>query len=118
MNYLGFHVLLEAYECDRAVLNSEEKLKKLMLEAAKKAGATIVGHSFYKFNPHGISGLVIITESHLAIHTWPEFGYAAIDVFTCGKTVDTTLASNEIITGLKAKKVLTKEMRRGKIKKL
>ena len=55
-----------------------------MLQAAEAAGATIVQSVFHRFSPHGVTGVVVVAESHLSIHTWPEYGYAAVDFFTCG----------------------------------
>ena len=86
--YLGRHILAEFFECDSNVLNNPELVEKYMLEAALECGATIVNKCFHLFAPHGVSGVVIISESHLAIHTWPEFGYAAVDLFTCGEQCD------------------------------
>lgn len=86
--YLGRHILAEFFECDPNVLNNPTLVEKYMLEAALECGATIVNKCFHLFMPHGVSGVVIISESHLAIHTWPEFGYAAVDLFTCGEQCD------------------------------
>ncbi|MGE7688376.1 adenosylmethionine decarboxylase [Lysinibacillus sp. NPDC097214] len=80
---LGHHILLELHDCDVALLNDLQKIKTIMCQAAHKAKATIVTENFHHFSPYGVSGVVIIQESHLTIHTWPEYGYAAIDVFTC-----------------------------------
>jgi len=80
---LGHHILLELHDCDVALLNDVQKIKTIMCQAAHKAKATIVTEHFHHFSPYGVSGVVIIQESHLTIHTWPENGYAAIDVFTC-----------------------------------
>ena len=86
--HLGQHVLAEFFECDPNVLNSITKVEKYMIDAALECGATIVQKCFHMFNPYGVSGVVIISESHLAIHTWPELGYAAVDLFTCGSSCD------------------------------
>lgn len=80
---LGHHILLELLDCNDALLNDVQHIKKIMCQAAHKAKATIVTEHFHHFSPYGVSGVVIIQESHLTIHTWPEYGYAAIDVFTC-----------------------------------
>ena len=85
---LGQHVLAEFFECDPNILNSNDKVEKYMIDAALECGATIVQKCFHMFNPYGVSGVVIISESHLAIHTWPELGYAAVDLFTCGTKCD------------------------------
>lgn len=73
--HLGRHVLAEFFECDPNTLNSIDKVEKYMMEAALECGATIVQKCFHMFSPYGVSGVVIISESHLAIHTWPELGY-------------------------------------------
>jgi len=90
--YLGRHILAEFFECDSNVLNNPQMVEKYMLEAALECGATIVNKCFHLFAPHGVSGVVIISESHLAIHTWPEYGYAAVDLFTCGEQCDPKVA--------------------------
>ena len=88
MEVLGRHLLVELFSCDEEVLDNLEKIEAFMMVAARVSGATIVESVFHRFQPHGISGVVVIAESHLAIHTWPEHGYAAVDFFTCGADVD------------------------------
>ena len=85
---LGRHILIEFYNCNEEILKNPTLIEKHMNEAAEIAKATIVQSVFHHFNPYGVSGAVIISESHLAIHTWPEYGYAAVDVFTCGDKID------------------------------
>nr|WP_275976433.1 adenosylmethionine decarboxylase [Geothrix alkalitolerans] len=77
-------MLVEYTGCDAAILADLERITTAMLDAARASGATIVTHSFHHFSPHGVSGAVIIAESHLAIHTWPEHQFAAVDFFSCG----------------------------------
>jgi len=84
MSALGHHLLVEYTGCDAAVLADLDRVTAAMLAAARASGATIVTHSFHHFSPHGVSGAVIIAESHLAIHTWPEHCFAAVDFFSCG----------------------------------
>ena len=84
MSALGHHLLVEFTGCDAAALTDLDRVTTAMLDAARASGATIVTHSFHRFSPHGVSGAVIIAESHLAIHTWPEHGFAAVDFFSCG----------------------------------
>ena len=84
MTALGRHLLVEFTGCDATSLAVLEQVTSAMLQAAEASGATIVTHSFHHFSPHGVSGAVIIAESHLAIHTWPEHGFAAVDFFSCG----------------------------------
>jgi S-adenosylmethionine decarboxylase len=85
---LGKHWLIECYECNPSTINSPERLEEIFLEAAQKSGATIVGSHFHSFDPQGVSGVVVIAESHFSVHTWPEHQYAAVDVFTCGESID------------------------------
>lgn len=110
---LGRHVLAEIYDCDREILNDLHAVREIMVSAAITAGAEVREVAFHKFSPQGISGVVVISESHLAIHTWPELGYAAVDVFTCGERVDPWDACNYVIRHFKAEKVTATETRRG-----
>ncbi len=113
MNALGKHLLLELKDCDREVLNDLGFLKGILLTAASEAGATVLGESFHQFSPQGVSGAVIIAESHLFIHTWPECGYAAVDIFTCGDTVQPEKAAQKLIRELGAKSHSILEIQRG-----
>lgn len=115
MQALGRHILVECYDCDIDVLNSSDMIEQRMEEAAVRAGATVIGTSFHNFNPHGVSGVVIIAESHLAIHTWPEYGYAALDLFTCGEECDPWVGFHFLKEALGADRTVTTELRRGKI---
>lgn len=88
LNALGRHILVEFTGCNADTLNDVSKIEKAMVQAAQIAGATVINSNFHHFSPWGVSGVVVIQESHLAIHTWPEYRYAAVDLFTCGDTVD------------------------------
>ncbi len=85
---LARHVLAEYYGCDPAKLDDAAYLAPLLEKAAKAANATVVQTCLHRFAPQGVSGVVILAESHLAIHTWPEYGYASVEVFTCGSQAD------------------------------
>ncbi len=113
MNALGKHLLLELKDCDREVLNDLSFLKGTLLLAASEAGAIVLGESFHQFAPQGVSGVVIIAESHLFIHTWPECGYAAVDIFTCGDSVQPGKAAQKLIRGIGAKSHSILEIQRG-----
>lgn len=80
----GRHVLAELTGCSAEILNDPPVLEACLQRCAKGAGATLVSSHFHHFSPHGVSGVLVIAESHVTIHTWPELGYAAVDVFTCG----------------------------------
>jgi len=88
MKILGRHLIVEYAECNLDKLNDSAFIEKSILEAVRKSGATIVNSVFHTYAPQGVSGVVVIAESHISIHTWPEYGYAAVDFFTCGETVD------------------------------
>lgn len=113
MTALGRHLLLELKDCNEEVLNDLDFLRECLNEAAIECGATVVGESFYHFSPHGVSGVVNIAESHISIHTWPEYGYAAVDVFTCGDDVEPEKASAFLAERLEAKNHSSIELRRG-----
>ena len=113
MNALGRHLLVELQECNKEVLNDLDSLRDAMVAAAVDCGATVLGESFHHFSPQGVSGVVIIAESHLSIHTWPEYGYAAVDVFTCGTTVEPRRAAESLIKKLGAKNHSLVEIPRG-----
>ena len=113
MNALGRHILVELYDCDKEALNDLELIREFMLKAAVDCGAVVLGESFHRFSPQGVSGVVVIAESHLSIHTWPEFGYAAADVFTCGTTVNPEIAAEVLIDKLGSKNHSLMEIPRG-----
>ena len=113
MNALGKHILLELKDCNEEALNDLGFLRSTLVEAAKDCGATVLGESFHPFNPHGVSGVVVIAESHLSVHTWPEYGYAAVDIFTCGDSVQPEKAAEVLIEKLGAKNHSLIEIQRG-----
>ena len=84
MKYLGRHLILDLFDCPADLLKDPEMVRTIMKAGALAMKATIVEEAFHHFSPDGVSGVIIIKESHLTIHTWPEHNYAAIDIFTCG----------------------------------
>lgn len=113
MRELGRHILVEMYDCDPNVLNDQDTIRKEMIRAAELSGATIVGDVFHKFTPQGVSGAVVIAESHLSIHTWPEYRYAALDLFTCGTNVDPWIGFGHLRKVLRAERSSQTELKRG-----
>ena len=113
MRALGRHVLAEVYGCSFEILNNIKKVEEIMVKAALEAGAEIREVCFHKFSPQGVSGVVVISESHLAIHTWPELGYAAVDVFTCGERVNPWDACQYLTEHFQADEVHATEIERG-----
>ena len=81
-------MLIELHGCKAELLNNPAALKELLLEAVRRGHGTIVTDVFHTFSPHGVSGVIVIAESHVAIHTWPEHGYAAVDIFSCSERLD------------------------------
>jgi spermidine synthase len=110
---LGRHILAEYYEAPAEWLDEVVAMEQAMLLAAQEADATIIASSFHHFSPHGVSGVVVIQESHLTIHTWPELGYAAVDIFTCGEDMDPWVAYASLKKGLKANQSSGMELLRG-----
>ena len=113
VNALGRHLLLEMFDCDPDAINNLEAVKGALVEAAKRAQATIVDVVFHEFNPFGISGVVVIAESHLSIHTWPEYRYAAVDIFSCGDVLQPEVAANYLVEQFAAERTSIVEMQRG-----
>ncbi len=113
MYALGKHLLLDLKDCDRELLNNLEYLKEALVSAAEKAGAAVLSNTFRQFEPQGVSGIVVIAESHLAVHTWPEHGFVAVDIFTCGSTVKPEVAAEFLIAALKSKSPSIIEVPRG-----
>jgi len=116
MDALGQHLLIELYECNKDILNDEKKVREILTGAAEGCGATVLNISSHKFSPHGVSVIVMIAESHLSIHTWPEYNYAACDIFTCGTTIKPEKAAEYLIEELNAKNFILHEIKRGTLK--
>ena len=113
MNALGRHLLVELHDCERGALNDLDFIREVMVKAAVDCGAVVLGESFHRFSPQGVSGVVVIAESHISIHTWPEFGYAAVDVFTCGTSVKPEIAAEVLIEKLGSRNHTLTEIQRG-----
>ncbi|HEU5079505.1 MAG TPA: adenosylmethionine decarboxylase [Opitutaceae bacterium] len=110
---LGHHTLYDYHGCASAALRETEKLRAAMLAGIRAAGGTIVTDTFHTFSPHGVSGVVVIAESHVTIHTWPEHNYAAVDVFSCGVKLKHAVIREAIRAALQAERVEEKTFRRG-----
>ncbi|MFA8342843.1 MAG: polyamine aminopropyltransferase [Rhodothermaceae bacterium] len=115
MAALGRHILVEFIGCNSEIMNDASIIEKAMVDAASNAGATVINSTFHHFSPFGVSGVVVIQESHLAIHTWPEYQYAAVDLFTCGDSVDPWISFDHLKEVFQAKNYSAIEMKRGAI---
>lgn len=109
----GRHVTMDLREVAFEKLNDVQFLKQIMYEAAAQCGATVVGEHFVQFSPQGVTEVLILSESHLSIHTYPEEGFAAIDCYTCGYTVDPAVACEYLKAALGGRVVGYRALRRG-----
>ncbi|MFJ7974646.1 adenosylmethionine decarboxylase [Peribacillus sp. JNUCC 23] len=112
METMGRHVISELWGCDFEKLNDMDYIERVFVDAALKSGAEVREVAFHKFAPQGVSGVVIISESHLTIHSFPEHGYASIDVYTCGD-LNPNVAANYIADALNAETRENMELPRG-----
>ena len=113
MQSLGTNLMVDLHDCSADILDDIIKVEEAMVAAAEAAGATVVEAHFHEFKPIGVSGFVVITESHLAIHTWPEHRFAAVDIFTCGQEVNPERAAQELIDKLECQNPSMFEVKRG-----
>lgn len=113
MKSLGKHLIVELYDCDFDLINDVSQVEKILVEAVAISKATIVQPVFHQFSPHGVSGVVVIAESHFTIHTWPEYGYCALDIFTCGELIDSDASLVYLQKAFKAGSLSVMEIKRG-----
>lgn len=106
------HLLVELHECAAGPLDDLDAVRELMRRAAEAAGATVVGEAFHRYAPHGVTGVLLLEESHFSVHTWPEAGYAALDFYTCG-ALDPEPAARVVAAGVAAERVSLLEVDRG-----
>ena len=113
--YLGKHLIIEFYGCPPRMIDDERFLEEILVESVVKAEGKIIGKIFHKFIPQGVTGIIAIAESHVSIHTWPENGYMALDVFTCGSRVDPWKIYRFVTEKIKHRNVKVVELNRGEI---
>lgn len=113
MKSLGKHLIIEFFHCDSTILNDLKTIERHLLTAVKLSGATIIQPFFHQFSPHGITGVVVVAESHFSVHTWPEYGYCALDIFTCGESVNGHKAMEYMKQALGAANASVIEVKRG-----
>ncbi len=109
----GEHYIVEASGCDPEVIGSVAKVQDILVQAAEEANAQVWAVSFHRFPPNGVSGVVVISESHLSVHTWPEVGYAALDIYTCGEHTEPEKAVMYALRAFRAKSAHITELTRG-----
>lgn len=108
---LAKHLVVELWGNEQRLLDDAAYVRESLLAAARKGRLTVIGVNIHEFAPHGVTGVVLLAESHLSIHTWPEYGYAALDVFTCGG--DPWAAMEELKARFHAERVEIHELDRG-----
>ncbi len=113
METIGHHYIVEASGCNAEVIGKVEAVEQILVRAAEIAGVQVWSISFHRFNPNGVSGVVVISESHMSVHTWPEYGYAAIDIFTCGDSAKPEKAVQHALRQFGATNVHITEVTRG-----
>ncbi len=113
MDTIGHHHIVEASGCDPEVLKDPDRIREIFLDAARVGNMDVKSSYFFRFSPTGVSGVVIVAESHISVHTWPEEGYAALDVYTCGAGADPEKAVDHILERFKARYAHVSEVRRG-----
>jgi S-adenosylmethionine decarboxylase len=113
MEAFGRHFILEMWDCNREILNDTKAIEQIMCDAATDAGATVVKQISHEFNPPGVTSLAILSESHIAIHTWPIEGYVAVDIFTCGTVANPQLAMKRLLESFGPKEHTSIELKRG-----
>ena len=109
----GYHLMMELYGCDQDKINSRKFLHNLVRGAVKKVGLTNLGSRFHKFEPHGVTGFTLLAQSHISFHTWPEFGYLVLDIFTCGDQNQADRLADHFLEKLRPARVNTNVVRKG-----
>ncbi len=116
MKVLGRHIIAELHGCDPGLLTDLDRTMEILREAVRVSGATYLGEFHKVFEPWGgLTAIVALAESHISIHTWPEYRYAALDIFTCGENADPWKAYEYIVEAYKPEKVNVTEVKRGLI---
>ena len=113
MSALGRHRIVDYWGCDFSKLDDLDRITKMFDEGLKLSGASVIDVIMHKFSPQGVTGIAAIAESHVSIHTWPELGYAAIDVFSCGTSMDVDLLLSHFESYLAPSEIETRDFNRG-----
>lgn len=115
MNTLGKHLILEMWGCCKDKIDNVDVVKDILVKATEVTRATLVDVVCHRFSPYGVTGVAILAESHVSVHTWPEYGYAAVDIFICGNTINPQNAASFITQAFLAKETSILEIKRGDV---
>ncbi len=113
MNTIGYHYIVEAAGCKPYILSDPDRIQAILTEGAKRGNMTIRSSYFYRFSPQGVSGVLIVAESHISIHTWPEYQYAALDVYVCGDDSNPEASIDYILEQFGSSHAHISEVKRG-----
>jgi spermidine synthase len=113
LNIEGKHIIIDGFDCDSLHLNNILFLEKICIKAALDAGMEIVYSYFHQFQPQGVTGMLVLSTSHMSIHTWPEERYASLDFYTCGNPDLITAPINNLLKGLCSKRAMLYSIDRG-----
>ena len=113
MSTLGKHIILEMWGCCKDTIDNVEVVKEILVKATESVKATLVDVVCHRFSPYGVTGVAILAESHIAVHTWPEHGYAAADIFICGSAINPRDAASYMTEAFYAKETSFLELKRG-----
>jgi S-adenosylmethionine decarboxylase len=111
----GDHYLVDLYNCDAELIGAAKPTEEALLSAAKRCGSTIIEYHFHQFSPHGVSGVILIAESHFSVHTWPEDGFVAVDIFTSGQVMKPEVAIRILEEAFSAGRVDVMKVTRGSL---
>jgi len=109
----GEHYLVDLHGCDAELIAVAKPTEEALLNAATRCGSTIIEHHFHQFSPHGVSGVILIAESHFSVHTWPEDGFVAVDIFTSGDVMKPEVAIKILEEAFSAERVDVMKVTRG-----
>lgn len=109
----GYHLMLELFGCDQENINSRKFLHNLVKAAVKETGLTNLGSRFHQFQPHGVTGFTLLAQSHISFHTWPEFGYVVLDIFTCGDQKQAERLADHFLHKLRPDRISKQVVRKG-----
>lgn len=115
LDTLGRHLIVEMWGCCKDIIDDVRAVKEILTKATESTKATLVDVICHRFSPYGVTGVAILAESHISVHTWPEYGYAAADVFICGNTLNPQNAAAFMIQAFHAKETSTLELKRGEV---
>ncbi|MFN3533545.1 MAG: adenosylmethionine decarboxylase [Candidatus Brocadia sp.] len=116
MDALGRHIILEMWGCCKDIIDNVDVVKEILTKATKSTKATLVDVVCHRFSPYGVTGVAILAESHISVHTWPEYGYAAADIFICGgNSINPQNAASFMIQAFHAKETSMLEFKRGNL---